>query len=894
VQRDWAWTPAHRVRASQVALRASMSLGVSEDELFQAYQISSLYPQRWEDPGTSRQARRSVDFGSSTEEWSDPLGLRPTLPSSRINREEQFKKVNISSKSFDPKVFLNTVHPNASYAELSQGTNMLKQSIEQRSEALKVLVNENFDRFVSVKATTDNIFRSMTDPEDGPLSNAPTEGIQGLRASVVEASFKADAVFRPVLENYVKSMKLRNTLGVFQRSRFFFNLPGSLQEHVEAGNYEAALRDYKKGRYLLESRPGQLLPIQTDNNASGKPTETQLAQQQRIFARVWDAVEEIMYRMQSQLLDILRDSKRSVDEQEKCIQVLLELDPLTDPVAVFLESQHSHIRLLMQNCFQQEDRALRTARSKSQVKAYTHLDMAMDLHENLVLVRTSNDTRPTFDTVLGTEVWEAIDEMVSHVCQTSLQSIPIFWRVAKDHADGKFIKDPSLRSNIDKQSHAWAVECIQVWVKRLSVFFQLEPFRERQGRPLFSQLPSWVPDPSCSLVATHYLGRILSTITETVKELRSLKIPATSTQLNALLLDTRFQFIEVMCFLWLRDARYCHYMEDWVPNTQQPEITSYLFAFSVFNRWNAREGFFLAGVRSCVNQESLEHEVDTAFIDRLKTTFVNVLHVFLEGIATAAHATQDIPELQVSLHQLQGRSLPSARDHDTRILLTVSNLSHLRAQIIGAWVKQFEEAYHVSLVNEKQHLIDECNRLEGELLGDSVRRKGQLVKDTIRRGILESGINWGALPKPTGVNTFVFRALLLLVQVHAQIRATVPALVSRMITALVEIMADAILEAFSQVRQFNMGGMLQATLEIEFIHQTMSFHVSSRAESTLKQVYETISHRYSTSASNRNDPSLQKELESVKATLIESRKATALEFLCFRKPKSESKKSSAK
>ncbi|WFD23833.1 Exocyst complex component S5 [Malassezia equina] len=866
-----------------------MSLGVSEDELFQAYQITSLYPQRWEDPGGSRQARRSVDFGSSTEEWSDPLGLRPTLPSSRIHEPDQINKINISSKSFDPKVFLNTVHPNASYAELSQGTNLLKQSIEQRSEALKVLVNENFDRFVSVKATKDSIFRSMTDPEDGPLSSAPNEGIQGLRASVVDANAQADAVFRPVLENYVKSMKLRNTLGVFQRSRFFFNLPGSLHEHVEAGNYEAALRDYKKGRYLLESRPGQLLPIQTDNNEGGKPTETQVAQQQRIFARVWDAVEEIMYHMQAKLLDILRDSKRSVDEQEKCIQVLLELDPLTDPVAVFLESQHAHIRHLLQHDFQQEDRVLRMARSKGQIPSYGKLDMALDLHHNLVLVRTSHDTKPSFDTVLGADVWKAIEEMVSHVCQTALQNIPIFWRVAKDHADGKFIKDPSLRSGIDKQSLAWAVECVQMWVKQLFDFFQLVSFRERQGRPLFSQLPSWVPDPSCSLMATQYLSQILLTITDTVKELRSLKIPGTSTQLNALLLDTRFQFIEVMCFLWLRDARHCYYMEDWMPNTQQPEITSYLFAFSVFNRWNAREGFFLADIRTRGKQESSENEVDAAFIDRLKTNFVNVLHVFLEGIATAAHASQDIPELQMTLHQHQGRALPPPRDRDTRILLTVSNLSHLRAQIIGAWVKQFEEAYHVNLVHEKQRLLDECSRLEGELLGDSVQRKGQLVKDIIRRGILESGIDWGALPKPTGVNAFIFRALLLLVQVHAQIRATVPALVSRMIVALVEIMADAILESYSKVHQFNMGGMLQATLEIEFVHQTMSFHVSPRAESTLKQVYETISHRYSTSASNRNDPSLQKELESVKATLIESRKATALEFLCFRKPKSDSK-----
>lgn len=45
---------------------------------------------------------------------------------------------------------------------------------------------------------------------------------------------KADQVFLPVLENAAKAQKLRSTLGVFERSKFFFNLPGSLMESIEA------------------------------------------------------------------------------------------------------------------------------------------------------------------------------------------------------------------------------------------------------------------------------------------------------------------------------------------------------------------------------------------------------------------------------------------------------------------------------------------------------------------------------------------------------------------------------------------------------------------------------------------------------------------------------------
>jgi exocyst complex component 2 len=48
------------------------------------------------------------------------------------------------------------------------------------------------------------------------------------------AAVKANQVFLPVLENASKASKLRTTLGVFERSKFFFNLPGFILESIEA------------------------------------------------------------------------------------------------------------------------------------------------------------------------------------------------------------------------------------------------------------------------------------------------------------------------------------------------------------------------------------------------------------------------------------------------------------------------------------------------------------------------------------------------------------------------------------------------------------------------------------------------------------------------------------
>lgn len=152
------------------------------------------------------------------------------------------------------------------------------------------------------------------------------------------------------------------------------------------------------------------------------------------------------------------------------------------------------------------------------------------------------------------------------------------------------------------------------------------------------------------------------------------------------------------------------------------------------------------------------------------------------------------------------------------------------------------------------------------------------------------------------VHPFIYDALLSLVLVHAQVTATARPLVPRALENLVEQLAVVSLDAFSKVERFGMGGMLQvrpgmfrwtgiaklilhpknqATLEIEFMHQTLSQHVTPLADSTLQSIYKTISQSYYRKPSPNSAGELQQELEGLKRTLVASRRATALQVCLF-------------
>jgi len=73
------------------------------------------------------------------------------------------------------------------------------------------------------KPLRNHLKRTYSTLFDLPLLTRTPEGAQ-----------KANQIFLPVLESASKAQKLRTTLGVFERSKFFFNLPSFIMESIDA------------------------------------------------------------------------------------------------------------------------------------------------------------------------------------------------------------------------------------------------------------------------------------------------------------------------------------------------------------------------------------------------------------------------------------------------------------------------------------------------------------------------------------------------------------------------------------------------------------------------------------------------------------------------------------
>ena len=212
------------------------------------------------------------------------------------------------------------------------------------------------------------------------------------------------------------------------------------------------------------------------------------------------------------------------------------------------------------------------------------------------------------------------------------------------------------------------------------------------------------------------------------------------------------------------------------------------------------------------------------------------------------------------------------------MLLTLSNLAHLRADIIPHLISQFESSFSVKLTDESKTIRDVLGQIDARLFQSYVKPTVDELSQIVNDGITSPG--WvPSTPRPTDAKPYVYDVLLLLVLVHSEITATASTLTNQILSYLLEQSSTALINAFKQRTKYTLPALMQATLDVEFMAQTLNNYTTDRAGEVQSQIYLALDERTDNDARMR----LQQELPEMRSILKKLREGTKGEFGCFKR-----------
>jgi len=215
------------------------------------------------------------------------------------------------------------------------------------------------------------------------------------------------------------------------------------------------------------------------------------------------------------------------------------------------------------------------------------------------------------------------------------------------------------------------------------------------------------------------------------------------------------------------------------------------------------------------------------------------------------------------------------------MLLTLSNLAHLRSDIIPHLIGRFESSFSVKLTEESKTIRDVLSQIDAREFQSYVKPTLDQLSQIINAGI--AGPDWAPAPnsRPQDVRPYVYEVLLALVLVHSEVSTTAVTLTNQILSYLLEQSSTFLLNAFKhrQPNHYSLPALMQATLDVEFLAQTLNQFTTERAGEVQSQIYLALDERTDEDARRR----LQGELPEMRGVLKRLRDGTKGEFGCFRK-----------
>lgn len=210
-------------------------------------------------------------------------------------------------------------------------------------------------------------------------------------------------------------------------------------------------------------------------------------------------------------------------------------------------------------------------------------------------------------------------------------------------------------------------------------------------------------------------------------------------------------------------------------------------------------------------------------------------------------------------------------------------MASFQSEITPQLLTLFETLFSVQLTDETTRIRDALSQLDAQLFKSYTKPHSARIASAIEAGIFSP--NWA--PEPSSGKSvadrdpspYVFSILLDLVIVHTEVSTTSPPLTARILRSLFENTTTSLINTFNQLEACPLPSLMQATLDVEFMAQTLASYTTEKASQVQTDIYQVLDGKTDNQARVR----LQEELGSLRGVLKKLREGTRVEFGCFRR-----------
>ncbi|KAL8134432.1 hypothetical protein AgCh_009457 [Apium graveolens] len=783
----------------------------------------------------------------------DRKALSPSKAEKDYPDQNLREKLMYFSEKFDAKLFLSRVHEETSADDFEAGAIALKTDFEGRTSQRKKLVKENFDCFVSCKTTIDDIETKLTRIEEDPEGSGTTH----LYNCIQGVSSVANRAFEPLFERQAQTEKIRSVQGMLQRFRTLFNLPSTIRGNISKGEYDLAVREYRKAKSIV-------LPSHVG-----------------ILKRVLEEVEKVMQEFKGMLYKSMEDPHIDLTNLENIVRLLLDLEPELDPVWHYLNIQNQRIRGLLEKCTLDHETMMEQLQNEIREKALSDAKWKQ-LQQDLNDV-TDGDYGSTLEYIeplmLSSEEVDAHrGKYIRRLTAVLIHHIPAFWKTTLSVSSGKFAKSSQVsgETNVstsankneergDGKFSAHSLEevagmirnTISAYESKVQKTFQdfeelniLRPYMNDSIMEISKACQAFEAKDSAPSVAVTALRTLQSEITK-VYILRLCSWMRTSTE--ELAKEESWTPVSVL------ERNKSPYTISLLPLAFRSILVSAmdqinLMVQSLRNEAKRSEDIFL-------QLQEIQESARLAFLNCL-LDFAGHLER-IGGELAQSKSNRGSPHCQNGYAddqpQMSFDPLPESAVHPLhQLLMVLSNIGYCKDELSRELYNKYKHIWQQSRGKDeedadKQDLYTSFSGLEEKVLAQYTFAKAQLIRAASVNYMLDAGVQWASAPAVKGVRDAAVELLHSLVSVHAEVFAGCKPLLDKTLGILVEGLIDTLLSLFHEnqekdLRALDANGFCQLMLELEYFETILNPYFTHEARESLTSLQGVLLEKATESA----------------------------------------------